>query len=92
MLAFVGIIALFIDNNFKNQPYVRELLFKDNNHKKRTAYKAMSSGKITVGARKTATRVRAIKNKNPLQKKNTMNYLLQRFYYYTLVICLSKTI
>ena len=29
----------------------------------------MSSGKITVGARKTATRVRAIKNKNPLQKK-----------------------
>jgi hypothetical protein len=29
----------------------------------------MSSGKITVGARKTATRVRAIKNKNPLQKR-----------------------
>jgi ribosomal protein L30E len=52
----------------------------------------MSSGKITVGARKTAARVRTIKNKNPLQKKNTVNYLLQRFYYYTLVICLSKTI
>jgi len=32
----------------------------------------MSSGKITVGARKTATRVRAIKNKNPLQKKRTL--------------------
>jgi ribosomal protein L30E len=52
----------------------------------------MSSGKITVGARKTATRVRAIKNKKSITKKNTMNYLLQRFYYYTLVICLSKTI
>jgi hypothetical protein len=43
----------------------------------------MSSGKITVSARKTAARVRTIKNKNPLQKKNTVNYLLQRFYYYT---------
>jgi hypothetical protein len=54
--------------SFKNQPYVRELLFKDTSHKKRTAYKAMSSGEITVGARKTAARVRKIKNKNPLQK------------------------
>jgi hypothetical protein len=29
----------------------------------------MSSGKITVGARKTAARVRTIKNKTPLQKR-----------------------
>jgi hypothetical protein len=29
----------------------------------------MSSGKITVSARKTAARVRTIKNKNPLQKR-----------------------
>jgi hypothetical protein len=56
-------------SDFKNQLYVRELLSKDNSHKKRTTYKAMSSGKITVGARKTATRIRAIKNKNPLRKR-----------------------
>ena len=39
-------------SDFKNQLYVRELLSKDNSHKKRTSYKATSSGKITVGARK----------------------------------------
>jgi hypothetical protein len=37
-------------SDFKNQLYVREPLSKDNSHKKRTTYKAMSSGKITVGA------------------------------------------
>jgi hypothetical protein len=56
-------------SDFKNQLYVRELLSKDNSHKKRTTYKAMSSGEITVSARKTAARVRTIKNKNPLQKR-----------------------
>ena len=39
-------------SDFKNQLYVRELLSKDNSHKKRTTHKAMSSGKITVGAEK----------------------------------------
>jgi hypothetical protein len=39
-------------SDFENQLYVRELLSKDNSRKKRTTYKAISSGEITVGAEK----------------------------------------
>ena len=57
-------------SDFKNQLYVRELLSKDNSRKKRTTYKAMSSGEITVGARKQLQEQEGLKTKIHYKKEH----------------------